>query len=70
MAESWHSFDDMNWYEAEAVIQEDVATAEVEADNIVVCGTSACDEQEPKNTGDLCDVDIRDTAYGTNLSES
>ena len=34
MGESWHSFEEMNWYEADAVSQEDVAAVEIEISEV------------------------------------
>ncbi|KAJ4228140.1 hypothetical protein NW759_004224 [Fusarium solani] len=75
--ESWYSFDDMSWYEAEAVVQEDVKNAEKEQeeeeDRDKEAERASTPESEPNMTEEemvkelskrLEEVSARDMAHG------
>ncbi|KAJ3461955.1 hypothetical protein MRS44_010508 [Fusarium solani] len=75
--ESWYSFDDVSWYEAEAVVQEDVKNAEKEQeeeeDRDKEAERASTPESEPNMTEEemvkelskrLEEVSARDMAHG------
>ena len=51
MGESWHSFEEMNWYEADAVTQEDVAMVETEIGGMLIGEARDLEKYDPLPAG-------------------
>jgi hypothetical protein len=68
MPESWHSLDEMHWFEAEAVVAEDIRKAEMEADSSGCATPNEVPDEvsAAKPRARLEGVALRDVAAETN----